>query len=152
MLQPKRVKYRKVHRGRRKGAAHAGTSLVFGEFGLQACEAAWVTARQIEAARRAITHQVRRGGKVWIRIYPDKPVTAKPAETRMGGGKGIPDHWVAVVKPGGILFEIGGVSEQLAKEAMRLASHKLPIDTNFVARETAIGTGKESKEMAQVES
>ena len=134
MLQPKRVKYRKTHRGRRKGTAHAGTSLIFGEFGLQACEAAWVTSRQIEAARRAITRQVRRGGKVWIRIYPDKPVTAKPAETRMGGGKGLPDHWVAVVKPGRIIFEMAGVREDVAKEAMRLASHKLPIETKFLIK------------------
>lgn len=152
MLQPKRVKYRKSHRGHRRGKAQAGNTIVFGDFGLQALESAWITSRQIEAARRAITRHMHRGGSVWIRIFPDKPVSKKPAETRMGGGKGPPDHWVAVVKPGGILFEIGGVSEQLAKEAMRLASHKLPIDTNFVARETAIGTGKESKEMAQVES
>lgn len=138
MLQPKRVKYRKVHRGRRKGAAHTGTSLVFGEFGLQACEAAWVTARQIEAARRAITRQVRRGGKVWIRVYPDKPVTAKPAETRMGGGKGLPDHWVAVVKPGRIIFEMAGVREDVAREAMRLASHKLPIETKFLSKSASV--------------
>jgi len=138
VLQPKRVKYRKVHRGRRKGAAHTGTSLVFGEFGLQACEAAWVTARQIEAARRAITRQVRRGGKVWIRVYPDKPVTAKPAETRMGGGKGLPDHWVAVVKPGRIIFEMAGVREDVAREAMRLASHKLPIETKFLSKSASV--------------
>jgi large subunit ribosomal protein L16 len=134
VLQPKRVKYRKTHRHRRSGAAHTGTSLIFGEFGLQACEAAWITSRQIEAARRAITREVRRGGKVWIRIYPDKPVTAKPAETRMGGGKGLPDHWVAVVKPGRVIFEMAGVREDVAKEAMRLASHKLPIETRFLVK------------------
>jgi len=134
MLQPSRTKYRKVHRGRRKGRAQAGNTLVFGEYGLQAEEAAWVSARQIEAARRAITHHLSRGGKVWIRIFPDKPVTAKPAETRMGSGKGNVDHWVAVVRPGRILFEIGEVSEPLAKEALRLASHKLPIETRFVVK------------------
>ena len=138
MLQPKRVKYRKTHKGRRTGAAHSGTSLMFGEFGLQACGSAWVTSRQIEAARRAITRQVRRGGKVWIRIYPDKPITAKPAETRMGGGKGIPDHWVAVVKPGRVIFEMAGVREDVAKEAMRLASHKLPLETKFLTKSASI--------------
>jgi large subunit ribosomal protein L16 len=135
MLQPKRVKYRKVHRGRRKGEAHSGNQVAFGEFGLQALGAAWIDARQIEAARRAITHHMRRGGKVWIRIFPDKPVTAKPAETRMGSGKGAPDHWVAVVKPGRMLFEVTGVREEVAREALRLASHKLPIETRIVARE-----------------
>ena len=134
MLQPKRVKYRKVHRGRRRGVAQAGNTVVFGEFGLQAQESAWITSRQIEAARRAIVHSVRRGGKLWIRVFPDKPVTAKPAETRMGSGKGSLDHWVAVIKPGRILFEITGVDEQLARKAMRLASHKLPIHTKFVSR------------------
>ena len=138
MLQPSRVKYKKQHRGRLKGTAQSGNVLTFGEFGLQAQEAAWVTSRQIEAARRAIVHEVRRGGKVWIRIFPDKPVTAKPAETRMGSGKGSLDHWVAVVKPGRILFEIAGVKEEAAREAMRLASHKLPIDTRFVRRETEV--------------
>jgi large subunit ribosomal protein L16 len=138
MLQPSRVKYKKQHRGRLKGTAQSGNVLTFGEFGLQAQEAAWVTSRQIEAARRAIVHEVRRGGKVWIRIFPDKPVTAKPAETRMGSGKGSLDHWVAVVKPGRILFEIAGVKEEAAREAMRLASHKLPIDTKFVRRETDV--------------
>jgi len=151
MLQPKRVKYRKSHKGHRRGKAQAGNTVVFGDFGLQALESAWITSRQIEAARRAITHHIRRGGKVWIRVFPDKSVTKKPAETRMGGGKGPPDHWVAVVKPGRILFEMGGVSEEIAKEAMRLASHKLPISTNLVIREITVGTGKESKEMAQVE-
>ena len=134
MLQPKRVKHRKVHRGHRRGMAHAGTHLIFGEFALQALEAAWINSRQIEAARRAITHQMKRGGKVWIRIFPDKPVTAKPAETRMGSGKGAPDHWVAVVKPGRMLFEIAGVREEVAREAMRLASHKLPCSTKVVEK------------------
>lgn len=134
MLMPKRVKYRKAQRGRLKGEAHAGTTVAFGEFGLQALEAAWIDSRQIEAARRAITHYIKRGGKVWIRIFPDKPVSAKPAETRMGGGKGAPERWVAVVKPGRVLFEIAGVREDAAREAMRLAAHKLPIETQFVAR------------------
>jgi len=132
---PKRVKYRKAHRGRLKGKASRGTEVAFGEFGLQALEPSWITSRQIEAARRAIVHCVKRTGKLWIRIFPDKPVTARPAETRMGGGKGAVDHWVAVVKPGRILFEISGVKEELAREAMRLASHKLPIKTQFVSRE-----------------
>jgi large subunit ribosomal protein L16 len=135
MLQPKRVKYRKAFRGRRRGQANAGNQVSFGEYGLQAVGHAWVNSRQIEAARRAITHYVRRGGKVWIRIFPDKPVTSKPAETRMGSGKGAPDHWVAVVKPGRMLFEIAGVQHDIAREAMRLASHKLPLATRFVARE-----------------
>ncbi len=144
MLQPKRVKYRKSHRGSRKGKAQAGNIIIFGDFGLQALESAWVTSRQIEAARRAITHYVRRGGKVWIRIFPDKPVTRKPAETRMGSGKGPVDHWVAVVKPGRILFEMRGVGEEVARGAMRLASHKLPISTKFVAREASIGVSSDS--------
>ncbi|MEE9521150.1 MAG: 50S ribosomal protein L16 [Dehalococcoidales bacterium] len=144
MLQPKRVKYRKDHRGSRKGKAQAGNTIVFGDFGLRALECAWVTSRQIEAARRAITHHVRRGGKVWIRIFPDKPVTRKPAETRMGSGKGALDHWVAVVKPGRILFEMRGVSEEVARGAMRLASHKLPIGTKFVVREANIGVSSDS--------
>src|SRR5438270_2771982 len=135
MLMPKRVKYRKVHRGRRRGRAHSGITLAFGEFGLAAEEAAWIESRQIEAARRAMTHHIKRGGQVWIRIFPDKPATKKPAETRQGGGKGAPDHWVAVVKPGRILFEIGGVTEGIAKEAMRLAGHKLPIPTKFIQTE-----------------
>lgn len=134
MLQPKRVKYRKVHRGKLKGGAQAGNTLVFGDFGLQALENAWLTARQIEAARRAIVHYLRRGVKLWIRVFPDKPVTKKPAETRMGSGKGSLDHWVAVVKSGRMLFEISGVTEESAKEAMRLASHKLPIDTKFLTK------------------
>ncbi len=134
MLQPKRVKYRKAHRGRMKGISIVGSTVLFGDFGLQAMEPCWMTARQIEAARRAITHHVKRGGKVWIRIFPDKPVTRKPLETRMGSGKGAPDHWVAVVKPGRVLFEMSGVRELEAREAMRLAAHKLPIDTRFVSR------------------
>jgi len=153
MLQPKRVKYRKTHKGHRRGKANAGNTVIFGDFGLQALESAWLTARQIEAARRAITHHIRRGGNIWVRVFPDKPVTKKPAETRMGSGKGPPDHWVAVVRPGRILFEMGGVSQEMAREAMRLASHKLPIDTKFVLRETGITIGGESvtKELAQVE-
>jgi len=135
MLQPKRVKYRKVHRGRRKGKALTGNTVAFGEYGLQALETAWITARQIEAARRVITRSTQRGAKVWIRIFPDKPVTKKPAETRMGGGKGHPDHWVAVVKPGRMIFEIAGVQESTAKRAFRLATHKLPIKTTFCVRE-----------------
>ncbi|MEE8583019.1 MAG: 50S ribosomal protein L16 [Dehalococcoidales bacterium] len=148
MLQPKRVKYRKSHKGHRRGAAHSGTEVIFGDFGLQALGAAWVTSRQIEAARRAITHHLRRGGKVWIRIYPDKPVTKKAAETRMGGGKGAPDHWVAAVKRGRIMFELSGVEEATAKEAMRLASHKLPLDVKFVLRETAAAVVKSKAEVA----
>lgn len=135
MLQPKRTKYRKAHRGHRRGPANVGNFVAFGEFGLQAEAAAWITARQIEAARRTITHHLRRGGQVWIRVFPDKPVSKKPAETRMGSGKGPVDHWVAVVRPGHIIFEIAGVREEVAREAMRLASHKLPIATHFVARE-----------------
>ena len=134
MLMPKRVKYRKQMRGRMKGKATRGTEVSFGEYGLQALEPAWITARQIEAARRAIVRHVRRRGKYWIRIFPDKPVTAKPAETRMGKGKGAVDHWVAVVKPGRIMFELSGVSEEMAREALRLASHKLPIKCQFVNR------------------
>ncbi|MBU2609185.1 MAG: 50S ribosomal protein L16 [Chloroflexi bacterium] len=141
MLQPKRVKYRKSHRGHRRGTAQSGNALNFGDYGLQALESAWVTSRQIEAARRAMTRYVKRGGKIWIRIFPDKPVSRKPAETRQGGGKGAPDHWVAVVKPGRIMFEMSGVAEPVAKEAMRLASHKLPIDTRFMVREATLATG-----------
>ncbi|MDE2127541.1 MAG: 50S ribosomal protein L16 [Armatimonadetes bacterium] len=137
MLMPKRVKHRKQHRGRRAGTAHSGNVVSFGDYGLQALEACWMTANQIEAARIAMNRYVRRNGKIWIRIFPDKPFTKKPAETRMGSGKGAPEGWVAVVKPGRVLFEMGGVTEELAREAMRLASHKLPIDTRFVMRETA---------------
>ena len=135
MLQPKRVKFRKVHRGHRRGPANSGNTITFGEYGLQALGPAWVDSRQIEAARRAITHHMKRGGKVWIRIFPDKPVTAKPAETRMGSGKGAPDHWVAVVKPGRMLFEVAGVDETLAREALRLAAHKLPVETRLIVRD-----------------
>ncbi len=135
MLMPKRVKYRKQHRGRMKGKAQRGNTLAFGSYGLKALEPAWITSRQIEAARIAITRHIKRGGKVWIRIFPDKPVTKKPAETRMGKGKGSPEFWVAVVKPGRIMFELEGVAPDIAKEAMRLASHKLPIKTKFVMRE-----------------
>lgn len=134
MLQPKRVKYRKVHRGKITGRAQSGNTLVFGDFGLQTQESARVTARQIEAARRAIVHYLRRGVMLWIRVFPDRPVTKKPAETRMGSGKGTLDHWVAVVKPGRILFEVSGIKEEAAKEAMRLASHKLPFSTKFVTK------------------
>ena len=134
LLAPSRTKYRRQHRGRMKGEAHRGSTLSFGEFGLQALEACWMEARQIEAARIALTRFMKRGGKVWIRVFPDKPISAKPAETRMGSGKGAVDHWVAVVKPGRIIFEIGGVSEEIAKEAVRLASHKLPVKTRFITR------------------
>ncbi len=134
MLMPKRVKYRKAHRGRTKGKASRGNQVTFGDFALQALEPHWITNRQIEAARRAIVRHVKRSGKLWIRVFPDKPVTVKPAETRMGGGKGNVDHWVAVVKPGRVLFEISGVQENVAREAMRLAAHKLPIKTQFIAK------------------
>jgi len=134
MLVPKRVKYRKQQRGRRSGIATRGSALAFGQYGLKALEAAWITNRQIEAARRAMTRYVKRGGKVWIRIFPDKPITSKPAETRMGKGKGAPEGWVAVVKPGRVLYEMEGISEAEAKEAMRLAAMKLPIATRFVSR------------------
>jgi large subunit ribosomal protein L16 len=134
MLMPKRVKYRKQQRGRKKGKALRGSEISFGEFGIKALEPAWLTNKQIEAARVALTRHIKRGGKVWIRIFPDKPVTVKPAETRMGKGKGAPDHWVAVVKPGRILFELEGVTLQLAREALGLASAKLPIKTKFVTR------------------
>ena len=135
MLQPKRVKYRKVHRGRLKGSAQSGDTIVFGDFGMRAEESAWVTARQIEAARRVFVRHLHRGGKVWIRVFPDKVVTKKPAETRMGGGKGAPEHWVAVVKRGRILFELAGVSEEMASEATHLASSKLTIATSFVTKD-----------------
>lgn len=135
MLMPKRVKYRRVHRGRMKGKAIRGNSISYGEYGLQALEPSWITSNQIEAARRAMTRSVKRGGNIWVKIFPDKPVTEKPAETRMGSGKGAPEYWVAVVKPGRILFEMGGVTEVEAREAFRLAAHKLPIKTKFVARD-----------------
>jgi large subunit ribosomal protein L16 len=139
MLMPKRVKYRKQHRGRMKGMASRGNRVSFGEFGLQALEPCWMTSRQIEAARRAIVRHVRRSGKLWIRVFPNKPVTKRAAETRMGSGKGAVDHWVAVIKPGRMVFEISGVPEESARDAMRLASHKLPIRTRFVTREETAG-------------
>ncbi|MDL2300493.1 50S ribosomal protein L16 [Clostridiaceae bacterium OttesenSCG-928-D20] len=135
MLLPKRVKYRRVHRGRMKGKASRGNTITYGEFGLVATEPSWITSNQIEAARIAMTRYTKRGGKVWIKIFPDKPVTSKPAETRMGSGKGSPDYWVAVVKPGRVMFEIAGVSEEIAREALRLASHKLPCKTKFMVKE-----------------
>jgi large subunit ribosomal protein L16 len=134
MLSPRRTKFRKQQRGRMRGLATRGNAIEFGDFALQAIEPCWITARQIEAARRAMTRYVKRGGKVWIRVFPDKPVTMRPAETRMGSGKGSPEFWVAVVKPGCIMFEIGGIPEAVAREAMRLASQKLPIKTKFVSR------------------
>ncbi len=139
MLQPKKVKYRKQHRGRRRGKAQSGNTVHFGELGLQATEAAWVTSRQIEAARRAIVRHLKRGGQVWIRVFPDKPVTSRPPETRMGKGKGAVDHWVAVVKPGRIMFEVGGIREELAREALRLAAQKLPLKVRITSRYT-LGT------------
>jgi len=134
MLMPKRVKYRKAHRGRRRGKAYKGSRVNFGDFGLKAMEAGWITSRQIEACRVAVTRKMKRDGKVWIRIFPDKPVTKKPLETRMGKGKGAPEFWVAVVKPGRIMFEVAGVSKEIAMEALKLASHKLPIKTKAVTR------------------
>ena len=136
MRLPKRVKYRRVQRGRLKGKAMRGNKVTYGDFGLQALEPAWVTSNQIEAARIAMTRYIKRGGQVWIKIFPDKPITEKPAETRMGSGKGSPEYWVAVVKPGRVMFEIGGVSEELAREAMRLAAHKLPVKCKFIAKES----------------
>lgn len=135
MLSPRRTKFRKQQRGRMSGLATRGNTLTFGDFGLQALEPAWITSRQIEASRRAMNRYIRRGGKIWIRIFPDKPVTMRPAETRMGSGKGAPEFWVAVVKPGRVLFEIQGVTEEIAREAMRLASHKMPIKTRFIVRD-----------------
>ncbi len=143
MLMPKRVKYRKEFRGRMRGKAKGGTTVSYGEYGLQALEPAWITNRQIEAARIAMTRYTRRGGKVWIKIFPSKPVTQKPLEVRMGSGKGNPEKWVAVVKPGKIMFEIGGMPEEVAREAMRLAAHKLPIKTKFVKREEVGGDSNE---------
>lgn len=139
MLLPKRVKYRKQQRGRMKGQATRGNKVAYGEYGLQALQCAWITSQQIEAARIAMTRYIKRGGQVWIKIFPDKPVTSKALGTRMGSGKGTPDHWVAVVKPGKVLFEIAGVSEETAREAMRLAMHKLPIKCKFVAKEQETG-------------
>ncbi|MCM3741040.1 50S ribosomal protein L16 [Oceanobacillus luteolus] len=143
MLMPKRVKYRRQHRGKMRGQAKGGTTVSFGEYGLQATEASWITSRQIEAARIAMTRYMKRGGKVWIKIFPDKPYTAKPLEVRMGSGKGAPEGWVAVVKPGKIMFEIAGVDEAVAREALRLAAHKLPIKTKFVKREEIGGESNE---------
>ena len=139
MLMPKRVKYRRQQRGRMKGKASRGNTVVYGEYGLMATEPCWITANQIEAARIAMTRYTKRGGQVWIKIFPDKPVTQKPAETRMGSGKGSPEYWVAVVKPGRVLFEIAGVGEDVAREALRLASHKLPVTTKFLKKETQTG-------------
>jgi large subunit ribosomal protein L16 len=144
MLLPKRVKHRKQHRGRMKGMAKGGQTVAFGEYGLQALEPAWITNRQIESARIAMTRYIKRGGKVWIKIFPDKPVTQKPLEVRMGSGKGSPEHWVAVVKPGKIMFELAGVPEETAREAMRLAMHKLPVKCKFVKREEVGGEANES--------
>ena len=135
MLLPKRVKYRRVHRGRLKGKAYRGNKVTYGDYGLQALEPSWITSNQIEAARIAMTRYIKRGGQVWIKIFPDKPITEKPAETRMGSGKGSPEYWVAVVKPGRVMFEMDGVTPEQAKEAMRLASHKLPIKCKFVMKE-----------------
>ena len=145
MLMPKRVKRRRVFRGRMKGKAMRGNFLAYGEFGLVATEPAWVTSQQIEAARIALTRYTKRGGQVWIKIFPDKPVTEKPAETRMGSGKGSPEYWVAVVKPGRVLFEVAGVSEEIAREALRLASHKLPLKTKFLKREDKKEVGGEAQ-------
>ena len=144
MLMPKRVKYRREHRGKMRGRAKGGTEVSFGEYGLQATEAAWITNRQIEAARIAMTRYMKRGGKVWIKIFPHKPYTKKPLEVRMGSGKGAPEGWVAVVKPGKIMFEIAGVPEEVAREALRLAAHKLPIKSKFVKREEIGGETNES--------
>ena len=137
MLMPKRVKYRRVHRGRLTGRAYRGNKVTNGSFGLMATEPAWITSNQIEAARIAMTRYIKRGGKVWIKIFPDKPITEKPAETRMGSGKGSPEYWVAVVKPGRVMFEMDGITEEQAKEAMRLAAHKLPIKCKFVTKQDA---------------
>jgi large subunit ribosomal protein L16 len=144
MLLPKRVKYRRVHRGKMRGQAKGGTEVTFGEYGLQSTEASWITNRQIESARIAMTRYMKRGGKVWIKIFPHKPYTAKPLEVRMGSGKGAPEGWVAVVKPGKVMFEISGVSEEVAREALRLAAHKLPIKCKFVKREEIGGETNES--------
>ena len=138
MLQPKRVKHRKAMRGKMRGAAHSGNVLSFGEYGLKAMECHWLTARQIEAARRAITHHVKRGGQIWIRVFPDKPVTKKPLEVRMGSGKGAVDHWVCVIRPGRVMFELSGGKEEAAREALRLAAHKLPVRTKFVSRQATV--------------
>lgn len=145
MLLPKRVKYRRVHRGRMKGKATRGNTITYGDYGLMATEPAWITSNQIEAARIAMTRSIKRGGQVWIKIFPDKPVTEKPAETRMGSGKGSPEYWVAVVKPGRIMFEIGGVTEEEAKEALRLAAHKLPIKCKFTRKDETEEVGVQAQ-------
>ena len=142
MLMPKRVKHRKVFRGRMKGSAHRGNTVTYGEFGLVSTQPSWITSQQIEAARIAMTRYIKRGGQVWTKIFPDKPVTEKPAETRMGSGKGSPEYWVAVVKPGRVMFEIAGVSEETAREALRLASHKLPVKCKIVKKETVENGGE----------
>ena len=144
MQQPKRVKYRKAQRGKRRGKAQSGNAINFGDYGLQITESAWLTSAQIEAARRAITRHIRRGGKVWIRAFPDKPVSKKPAETRMGSGKGVPDHWVAVVRAGRVIFEMAGVGESVAREAIRLAAHKLPVKSRFIVRESLAAVSSDS--------
>ena len=149
MLMPKRVKYRKMHPGRNKGLAQRGNNVSFGDFGLMALEPSWISSRQIEAARRAITHHVKRGGKVWIRIFPDKPVTKKPAETRMGSGKGGVDHYVAVVKPGRVMFELGGVRPEIAQEALRLAAQKLPIQCKIIGRDEIEAAGATTEEASE---
>lgn len=149
LLMPRRVKHRKQHRGRRKGMAMRGNEIAFGQYGLQAQGTCWMESNQIEAARRVITRYVRRGGKIWIRIFPDKPVTQKPAETRMGSGKGAPDHWVAVVKPGRVLFEIAGVRDEVAKEALRLAGYKLPIPTKVIAKHVPVPVSEEVEDEAE---
>ena len=146
MLMPKRVKHRKVFRGRMKGSAHRGNTVTYGEFGLVSTQPSWITSQQIEAARIAMTRYIKRGGQVWTKIFPDKPVTEKPAETRMGSGKGSPEYWVAVVKPGRVMFEIAGVSEEVAREALRLASHKLPVKTKFVTKEETAAEGENGGE------
>ena len=143
MLMPKRVKHRKQQRGRMKGKAQRGNFLAYGDYGLVATQPGWVTSNQIEAARQAMTRRTKRGGQVWIKIFPDKPITAKPAETRMGSGKGAPEYWVSVIKPGRVLFEMGGIPEELAREALRLAAHKLPIKTKFIKREAVVEGGEE---------
>lgn len=144
MLMPKRVKYRRVHRGRMTGKALRGNTISYGEFAIQALEPCWMTANQIESARRAMTRYIKRGGKIWIKVFPDKPVTKKPAEVRMGSGKGAPEYWVAVVKPGRVLFEMSGVQVEVAREAMRLAAHKLPVKTKFITREMKEGEANEN--------
>jgi large subunit ribosomal protein L16 len=146
MQQPKRVKYRKAQRGSMAGQAHSGNTIAYGEYGLQALESAWVTSAQLEAARRAITRHIRRGGQVWIRVFPDKPATKKPAETRMGSGKGLPDHWVAVIKPGRVMFEMSGVGGKIARDAIRLAAHKLPLKTRFIEKESVAAMSSDTAE------